>query len=420
MWVLRDRNKQQQLNNSIRGEHQVAVRVTFLDQNFDKISSDAELSNCDCKTGSITNISNFVSDGNVDVDVTRLIRRTAELTLLNPTKKFSPRKIKDVEDSLAGFVYLNRYVRIERGVHIGSDTHIYVPIGTFMIDICDITVERNMSVVTLTLSDLAKKLTKSVIGSSSKKAVGTTYNSIIRELTEDAGISYNDNAPMKPILDDLSSRSSSEKQLNHILKFERGDNRGDKLKELCDKWDIDAYFDPMGRFITEDRRDPKGKKPVWEFYNSDKNDGMLISLKRTLSDDKIYNHVIVIGTGDEKNPVRASRKNNNNTSYMSVGNIGDRVKYIETSRVSTQAEADRVLDRAWKRRYHLEETIDVECVCVPSLEGNDIITIREDEHAFIQGDKNNGKTYRLMRFNIPLSTSVQKLYAADEVTPDEI
>lgn len=425
MWPIKE-----SFRKAIRQEHQQASRVTFLDSNFDPVSSNAILESCFCHASS-RNVTNFVSDGNVDVDVTRLTRRTAELTILNPTRKFTPRKTKErdtdnsneTDPELVGYVYLNRLVRLERGIHISAKQHIYVPIGTFMIDIAEIIVERNMSVVVLTMSDLGKKLAKSYFGGDTPTGTvtypdGTRYTKIIKDLISDAGIPLT--GKMQANIDELESRTLAQKTIKKKLKFERGESRGERLKELCDKWDIDIYFDPMGRFIAQDRRE--NKEPVWEFRSSADGTGMLVSVKRSLSDDSLYNHVIVIGTGNKKGIVRAERKNENPSSPTSISEIGDRVYYLESENISDQSEAISARDRAWKLRLQLEETVTCETVCMPALEGNDVVRIYENDHAFIfdPKDKNLGKKYRLRRFNVPLVTSRQTIEANDMITPDEL
>lgn len=438
MWKILDSNNNNITKTFIDAatkEHQQAVRITFLNLNFVQVSNNATLDSCFCLDAN-RNVTNFVSDGNVDVDVDRLIRRTAELTILNPTNQFTPRRSIDVdtdedkpgEPALVGYVYLNRYVRIERGIHLGNGQHIYAPVGTFMIDVAEIIAERNMTVVNLTLSDLAKRLTKSYFIRPKKYDANTHYNTIIKDLLDQAGIT---NAMIGSI-DNLSIRQSEdEKKINKILKFERGESRGEKLKELCDKWDIDIYFDPMGKLRTEDRRRDKGDKgsglvaPVFTFAASDRQpgEGAIVSIKRSLSDDNLFNHLVVVGTGNEKNPVIVSRKNTNPKSKTNVERIGFRTYLIETERANTEAEANKILDRQWKRRLHLEESVTIDAICMPLLEGNDVIGVRDDEYTRVYKEKkgtNIAKRYRLKRFNIPLVTSRQSLEVTDTVTMDEL
>ena len=371
----------------------------------------------------------------MDVDSERLIRRTAELTILNPNNQFSPRRSIDVDtdadnpadQSLVGYVYLNRYVKIERGVHLSNKQHIYAPVGIFMIDVAEVIAERNMTIVNLTLSDLAKRLSKSILKSpfptDGPYPEGTGYNKIIRDLLDGAGITQG----MIGSIDSLSERETSEKTISNKLRFERGDSRGEKLKELCDKWDIDIYFNPVGKLVTEDLRSdkPLPKNSIFTFSTSDQRipgQGAIVSLTRTLSDDNLFNHLIIIGTKNDKDPLVLSKKNEGK-SRTSIKQIGDRVKFISTDRIgpSDTDKANKMLEKQWKRRLHFEETIKIDAICIPNLEGNDIITILDDKFTNLN-DKNKapGKTYRIKKFNVPLVTSKQSFELVDTVTLDEL
>jgi len=422
MWSI-----SQAFKDAIRGEHQQAVKIEFLNSEFEVTSSDGTIDSCFC-FDTDKEVADFVSDGNIDVDVDRLIRRTASLTILNPTGKFTPRRSIEIDTdadgkpddkSLIGYVYLNRYVRIYRGVHLPSKEHLYVPVGTFMIDVADIIVERNMTVVNLTMSDLAKWLSKSVFKSPRKYEDGTFYNAIIKDIVNAAGIKDS----MIRRIDKLQDRDEEDKKIKKVLKFERGESRGEKLKELCDKWDIDIYFDPEGMLVTEERKKDINKPSVWNFSSiPGEGDGMLVSITRSLSDDNLYNHLIVVGTKDEKNPIVKKRENNNPKSKTSTQRIGDRVKYVESERIGTNAEAEKVVERLWKRRLSYEETVSLTTICMPALEGNDIISVYDPNNSRIYDKKNNnkGKKYRLKRFNVPLVTSKQEIELMDTVSMDEL
>lgn len=385
----------------LRGEHQVTTKVELLDTDFrvEDIIYSSDRSN---------EVTNFISDGSIDVDKTRGTRRTAELTLLNPTSDFTP-TMKD--DDWDGKLYLNRMIRIWRGVYYGRSP-LYVPCGTFMTDNIDVLVEQNMSLVNLTLSDRWKMLTKSFFGNNKTYEKGTYYNTIIRDLLEGAGIvgvSEVDN------LDKLSTRTEADKKTNAKIQFKIGDSRGDKLKELCDRWDIDAYFDPMGKFVTEDRLDPEDRDVVWRFYSGpieDGRNGRLVSLRRSFNDDNLYNHVIVIGTGgqdgEEKKKVwRAERRNTDKKSVTNIDRIGDRVKLIQSDRIGSDTEAERTLNRAWKMRLQLSESVEIQAISNPALEADDMIRITETEHARLDD------TFRIQRFNIPLVSSLQTIQAVN-------
>lgn len=374
------------------------------------------------KTNELTN---FITDGNMDVDTTRAVRRTAELTLLNPTAEFTPATGDfDPEGPWVGKIYLNRIVRMWKGLYIGSQPF-YVPVGTMMVDIADVLVEQNMGLVNLTLSDRMKKAMKSYVGNpeTHNYPKGTYYNEIIRDLLDASG--FPSTGRYRYVIDVLDKRSEGDKKTNIRIKLDQGDSRGEKLKELCDRWDIDIYCDPLGIVRTEDRRTDKDRQPVFSYWSREEDNegrnGMMLSLKRSFSDDNLYNHVIIVGTGgaNDENPntkkvVRSVRKDTDSRSKTSIDRIGDRVYLYESDKISTQGEADRALARAWRLRFQLGESIELTAVNNPLLEGDDMITITERDFAKIDGN------YRVQRFNVPFVTSRQTIQAVNIIRSDDL
>ena len=404
--------------DEIRKTYSLAAKIEMLDTEFNPIEDGSVRTKCACTPDG--QLQNVITDGNIDVDRSRGTRRTAEFTILNPSSEFTPATGDfDPEGPWVGKIYLNRIIRAWRGIHLGY-RHLYVPVGTFMIDIADVLVEQNMSMVNLTCSDLWKKLTKSYFGREKIYEKNTYYNEIIRDLITPSGIPQS--GKMAANIDKLPTRSEADKKTNAKIKFAEGDSRGDRLKELCDGWGIDAYFDPMGVFVTEDRRDPKDKKVVWSFssgeIDEDGRSGGLISMRRSFNDDNLYNKVIIIGTGDRqgenKKPVRSSREDNNPRSKTNISLIGERVYLFSSDKISTQAEADRAVDRAWRLRFQLSEEIEASVLVNPALEADDMVRFYEPDFAKIDG------RYRLSAFDIPFITSRQQLRAANIIHGEDL
>jgi hypothetical protein len=404
--------------DQLKRTYSSASKIEMLDTGFNPIEGGNIRTKCICTPEG--QLQNVITDGSIDIDRTRGTRRTAEFTILNPTAEFTPATGDfDPEGPWVGKIYLNRIIRAWKGLHLGH-RHLYVPVGTFMVDIADVLVEQNMSLVNLTCSDLWKKLTKSYFGREITYDKGTKYNNIIRDLIEPSGIPLE--GDMASVIDTLDTRSSEDQRTNIKFKFKEGDSRGDKLKELVDGWGIDAYFDPMGIFRTEDRHDPKDKRPVWAFSSKEQDDdgrnGGLISLRRSFNDDNLYNKVIIVGTGerqgDEKGPVRASREDHNPRSKTNIELIGERVFLFSTDKINRPAEAERALDKAWRLRFQLSEEIEANVLVNPALEADDVVRIFEPDFCKIDG------TYRVQAFNIPFVTQRQTIRCANIIRGDDL
>lgn len=373
--------------------HQIASRATLLDSDF------KEIPDGDFFTAGADDFQDFIIDGNVDVDRDRGTRRTGSVTIINKAGKFTPDNAVDYN----GKFYINRNIRLYRGVVIAGGTALYAPIGTFMVDSIDTIVEKNMSVVNLTLSDHWKKFTKSLVTATKVYAAGTHINTIIKDMAAKAGADY----PLAPVLDPLTGpeRVTANTTLATKWTLERGDSRGEKLKELATKYGIDIYFNTEGRLVTNDRKDPKDSQEVWHFYSTQNSveGGMLITVRKTLTDDNLFNHVFAIGLGNETAPVVYEIKDESASSVTSIDRIGDRVRIIESQNTSSLSSITASAKRLWASRANLFEEIVLETICQPALEADDAIRITEPFFAKIGG------LYRIVSFNVPLTTSKQTI-----------
>lgn len=386
-------NISQAFRNELRNPNQqVASKATLLDSDF------REIPDGDFFTAGADDFQDYIVDGMVDIDFTRGTRRTAELSILNNEGEFTPDVATTDYD---GKFYVNRNIRLYRGVVIAGGTPVYAPIGTFMIDSIDVLVERNMSQMNLTLSDHWKKLTKSLVVRTKTYAVGASINTVIKDLAASAGADY----PLAPALDPMTSRLSGDKLLTSAITVERGDSRGDILKDLANKYALDVYFNQEGRLVSNDRKAPSDAAEVWHFYSTQGQGtfGMLNSVRKTLSDDNLYNHVFVIGLKNPTAPVIYEKRNDDPSSIVNIDRIGDRVRILENQRWGAQTTVNAAGLKLWDQRFNLFEEIVVGVVCNPALEADDVIRITEPRFAKVSG------LYRISQMNVPLTTSKQTI-----------
>lgn len=355
--------------------HTVRVRIDVLDTDLNVIESLRPTLN--------------VVDGGVDVDITRGNRRTFQMNLLNNDAEFSP------GTDLSGLFYVDRAVRIWRGVGYGGDVEELVPAGTFLIDRADVTVERNMSIVTLAGQDRWKMLAKSQFTVPTTYDAGTSLNTVFRAMAADAGIT-------QLILDPLLDRTTDSKTLNVSRHYEVGDRRGEELVKLCDSFGIDVYFDPLGRLVTQDFRDPADSSPVWRFEPGEQT--LLSQLQASWDDEGLFNHVVVTGTGDPLQTYRSERKDEDPISPTRIARIGDRVKRMESPVLASQEAVDKASLTLYYNNLVLTENVRLEAICNPALEGNDVVDVIEGTYSGLNS------RYRLTQFNVPLSTSKQTLH----------
>lgn len=357
--------------------HTIAVRIDILDTNLNTIDG-----------GTTVPTANIV-DGSVDLDVTRGNRRTFQLNLLNNKGEFSP------GSDLGGLFYVDRVVRLWRGIVLGPNAQELVPIGTFLIDKADVVVERNMSIVTLSGQDMWKKLSKSQFTVPTTYAKGTPLNEVIADMALASGV-------VLMSLDPLVDRTSNSNTLNVARSYEVGDKRGEELVKLCDAYGLDVFFDPMGTLVTQDFRDPADQATVWTYEPQEAS--VLSQLQASWDDDKLYNHAVVVGTGDESATFRSEKRDEDPLSPTNINRIGDRVYRLESGVLATQEAVDKAVVTLFYHNLALTENIRLEAICNPAFEGNDVVRVRESKYSKVD------QTYRLTQFSVPLSTSKQTLH----------
>jgi hypothetical protein len=366
--------------------HTIRVHMDVLDPNFNIVTQFRD-------TGAGTDATDILIDGNVDADTTRLTRRTFTANVLNPGGIWSPLS------NNAGTFYVNRLVRFYRGIDFGG-TEELVPVGTFLLDSPTVDVERGMSVVTLSGSDLWKKYGKSNFSQPYVWPIGTPLNTVIADTAVQSGITMTN-------LDPLSSRLTADTVLGKAFAVERGDNRGEAISKLCADFGVDIYFDTLGRLTTSDFQTPGSKAVVWTYDPEDNNN--LITVKAAYTDDNLYNAVLVVGTLNKDNIVTYRVRDTDPTSPTSVDAIGERLLIFETETVGAVSLAEAVALRLFYQNVLVNEDITLETICNPAFEGNDVIRARESEFSQIDND------YRIKAFTVPLSTSRQTIRLLREI-----
>jgi hypothetical protein len=332
-----------------------------------------------------------IIDGIVDLDITRGTRRTTVVSLLNEDGEFSP------TSSWGGLFYVNRLIRLYRGLVVGTNGQVeYIPVGTFMVDKTETIVERSLSSVVLSGSDLWKKFTKSQFTVPTTVAKGTMLNTLIANFADQAGVT-------KMVLDPLSSRTASSDRLQAAVSFEVGDTRGDALIQICNAYSIDIFFDPMGTLRTEDLRSPVSRATVWTYGYTDQGADLAYLIRSVTDDDRLYNHVHVAGTGNEEVIYTAERKDTDPLSPTNIDRIGDRVYRLSSGVLASQESVNLAATSLFFSTRIIGQTVNLEAICHPALEGNDVLEIIEPHYSDL------ATRFVIETLNVPLLTSRQKV-----------
>lgn len=336
---------------------------------------------------------NFI-DGIVDADISRGTRRTMTVSLINEDGEFSP------TSQWGGLFYVNRIVRLYRGLVVGGQPDAeeieYIPIGTFLLDKTETIVERNMSSVVMSGSDMWKKFHKAQYTVPTSYPSGMLINDFVRQIAAESGVT-------KLSLDPLSSRTANSDRLQVSVAFEKGDIKGDALKQICDNYSIDIYFDPMGTLVTEDKRSPQSRSPVWSYGYTDEGADLAYLIRSVTDDDRLYNHVHVSGTGNEEIVYTAERKDTDPLSPTNINRIGDRVYRMSSGVLASQESVDMAANSLFFSTRIIGQSVNMEAICHPAIEGNDVLTVIEPNYTDLATE------FIVETFSIPLITSRQKI-----------
>lgn len=129
----------------------------------------------------------------------------------------------------------------------------------------------------------------------------------------------------------------------------------------------------------------------------------ILSIRASFTDDNLYNHALVVASGDKDNIYYGEVRDDDPGSPTNIADIGDRVFKYESDLISTQAAADQAAMATFLANCLISEDVDMDNVCVPMLEGNDVIAVQELNFSELN------QTFRVRSLTIPLSNSRQTM-----------
>jgi hypothetical protein len=373
----------------------VTMRVTALDSNYN----------------TIVDVTQPSVEGVVYVDVERATRRTAQIRLINKDGAYTPKGSDYATYGTNALFWWNKMFRLEYGLKVAGVFE-YVPLGVFMIDRTEVLAERGISVINIDGSDQWKRMAYSTWAAPAAYAKNVDFNTIIADIATAAGIPAN-----RLLLDSLSTRSTTEKQVQVPVFFEEGDNRGEKLAELCADWNLEIFFDVDGYLRTRDLKvvadEIQSKAPDWTFTSGE--DAVMLNITKSKTSEQIKNHVVVTGEAEDGTAVvrgewiddfgtdTASKKYTNVYSQTSVSAIGDRVLAIRSKTLRTTQGCLDLAQSELRKSAVVEEEIALPSIVNPLFEGRDVIEI-------IESNSDTNDKYYLGAFDIPMRSSTQEIH----------
>jgi hypothetical protein len=288
-------------------------------------------------------------------------RRSCDLTLINFNVEFTP--------NIDGTIWVNRKFKLYLGVRVNGEDY-FIPKGVYILTNpvispfgADKTVNVNgIDKYALLDGTLGGKLDTTIL-----IANGTNLVTAIRTLLNLA----NDTSEMV-YTDYYYTRT-----LPYNLYIEAGSTLAEGIKSIAEYATANVYYNENGNFVFEQDTSDASKTPLLSLSDT-ADEKLLFSGSFTYNFEEVINSLTVIGDNVNGNIARATYKNEDPTSEISVGNIGEIIgdvifdDIIDTDNYAEQRAIYEVRRRSrmfidgnmvFKKLYHLsvDEVIEVDC-----------------------------------------------------------
>lgn len=341
---------------AVRGSHEMRVRVTLVDGFHTGLNPPGERLQ--------------VLAGNVQLDAASDVRGTVDVTVLGdwPSRRDGYR--------IAPY---GAEVFVERGVWLG-DVAEYAALGYYRV--WSVEQDRPDGPLRIEGRDRMSGIVDARLEAPRQFESGTSLAEVFVELVTEV-------YPTAQIVFDYDADSDT---LARSQVAE--DDRFAFLRDAAAARGKIMFFDHEGALRVEDPPDPT--HPVWDVnYGAG---GVLVSMRRRLTRDGVYNAVVAIGEGtDTREPVRAvARDINPRSPTYYYGRFGRVPRFFESSFVTTYAQASRAARSMLAASIGLPYSIDFTAVPCPAVEPYDPIDVK-------YSDRDHHEVHVIERVTIPLT-----------------
>ena len=324
--------------------------------------------------------------GSVTVDYSRDERRSGDCEIWLPDANIGP-----------GGLWYDKVFRFYRGIILGqyhrdpsyTSATLVWQLGSFMADrIAEGSESANFRI---TFRDLSKRMMLSKLTEAITFPEGTEIAIVIRALAANSGI-----------LDMLIPATG--KQIGKDFTFETGTSRWEVAKKIANDFGHELFFDHRGWLIMRPFIDPL-TAPIYlnlvakrTGLGADNRRSNVGSYDRSASDERIYNHIVVIAEGTDRTTVyRAEARNTLSNSPTSIERIGERTLTYTSNFITTQAQAQETANSLLAINALEQFTINVGSAVYPWVEVGTTINFEDDNP-----NDNFPSRYLLLNATIPL------------------
>lgn len=235
-------------------------------------------------------------------------------------------------------------------------------VGEFMIDVIE--EDHFPFTVKVTGRDYTKKCLLSSFINPTAFAAGSSIETVVQDIAANAGI-------IKFIM------PLTGKTLGKDYYFESGTSRWKAMTDIATGFGYELFFDAQGYLVMREFQDPLTAPLAYILETGTY--GNLVKYKKSVNDNRIYNHIQVTGESTDNTviPVSAEALNTEPSSPTRIDKLGDRVYKYSSPFITTVPQAQDVADK-YLRIMSLEEfNLDYSSITLPWLEVGEIIQFND-------------------------------------------
>lgn len=317
--------------------------------------------------------------GDVSVDRTAAIRRSCNVTCIDPDGTWTP---KGPESLLTPF---GTTIRPYRGVRYADGTEELHPLGVFRISRSDVFDRVGASEIKIETFDLSRTVRRDKFQSPYAIASGTN---VIQAIKDILALTFPD-LSYDAITTTLTTTAPRV--------YDANDDPWEAVTDLAISIGCEIYFDVVGTVVLAPPADVDSlPAPVFDYIEGP--DCTMISLNRSFSDEPGYNGVIVTGEspGDELPAVRGEAWDDEPSSATyRKGPYGEVPKFHTDQVIKTQADAEAAAQSMLRGMLGFTSALSIDSMVNPALEAGDVVEVTR-ARSHVSG------LYTVDAFNVPL------------------
>lgn len=317
-----------------------------------------------------------ISGGEVVVDAKSQVRRTATVTVADPS--LWPANPLDI---LSPF---GAELLVEYGVVISRTRTEWIPLIRGVISEADRarSFQASDGVVSLTLSDRSIKVAEDRFDAPTQTVSGATTVAEITRLIQQT-------LPTATVIDKTGST-----QVAAVMEIER-ERWADGIEKLADSLGAEVFCDPTGNFVI--RYQPQiTDATVWEIKSGP--GGILVRKDEKLTRDTVYNRVVATGERvDGTPPVRDGVSDTDPLSPTFYGgSFGRKPRFYSSPLLTTTGQCTTAATAILARAKGIQASVTIQSITNPALDAGDVIRVV---------DQGRTQTHIIDRVTIPLSVT---------------